>query len=94
MAIEFDKSKGFGWSPISWSEYVAWQKQDKRTVTKINKLVNDILRNGLIVGEGQPERLKYVEKQWSRRIDKYNRLVYTVKDKQLFIVSCKGHYDD
>lgn len=29
-----------------------------------------------------------------RRIDKVNRLVYYMKDGAVYIVSCRGHYDD
>ena len=31
---------------------------------------------------------------WSRRIDDTNRIVYYEKDEIIYIVSCKGHYDD
>ncbi|MDR1482294.1 MAG: type II toxin-antitoxin system YoeB family toxin [Synergistaceae bacterium] len=34
-------------------------------------------------------------KGYSRRIDEYNRLVYTGdENRNLRIISCKGHYDD
>lgn len=89
-----DKNKGFGFTQIAWDEYISWQSQDKKTLKKINNLIKDIIRNGLDTGEGQPERLKYMKKMWSRRIDKYNRLVYTVVNGELKIMSCKGHYED
>jgi len=92
--MELDRNKGFSWTQIAWDEYISWQTQDKRTLKKINSLIKDILRNGLEDGEGKPERLKYMSKMWSRRIDKYNRLVYTVIEGQLQIISCKGHYED
>lgn len=31
---------------------------------------------------------------WSRRIDDTNRIVYFEKDEIVYIVSCKGHYDE
>jgi toxin YoeB len=45
-------------------------------------------------GIGKPEVLK-TRKAYSRRIDEYNRLVYTGdENNNLKILSCKGHYDD
>ena len=42
---------------------------------------------------GKPERLKY-RPAWSREIDDKNRLIYDVSENNLYIYSCKGHYDD
>ena len=70
-----------------------WQLQDKKIVKKINELVKDIERNGLSNGIGHPEPLKY-RKAWSRRIDHANRLVYNIDNGNLWIISCKGHYED
>ena len=89
-----DADKGHAFTPIGWDEYLSWQMQDRRTLKKINKLIADTLRNWVENGEGKPERLRYMDLAWSRRIDKYNRLVYTVIDNQLTILSCKGHYED
>ncbi len=83
------------WSDISWEEYLYWQSQDKKTLKKINSLIKDIERNGVEKGIGMPELLKYKKKMYSRRIDKYNRLVYLMdSNKNLVIISCKGHYED
>lgn len=82
------------WSDRGWEEYLSWQMQDKKTLKKINELVKDIERNGLSVGIGKPEALKY-RNAWSRRIDHANRLVYNIDDNgNLLIISCKGHYDE
>ena len=35
-------------------DYIHWQTQDKKTLTKINKLIADIIRNGN-TGIGHPE---------------------------------------
>ena len=64
-----------------------------KIVKKINELVKDIERNGLSNGIGHPEPLKY-RKAWSRRIDHANRLVYNIDNGNLWIISCKGHYED
>lgn len=81
------------WSDIAWDEYLYWQQTDKKIVAKINDLIKDIERNGLSKGIGHPEPLKY-RKGWSRRIDHGNRLVYNIVDGNLWIASCKGHYED
>ena len=61
-------------------------------IKKINDLISDIQRNGLITGIGNPEPLKHI-KGYSRRIDEANRLIYTSDENQnLRIISCKGHY--
>jgi toxin YoeB len=81
------------WADDAWAEYEYWQKQDKRTLLKINSLLKDIERNGVNRGLGKPERLKHL-KAWSREIDAKNRLTYDILNGQLAIYSCKGHYDD
>ncbi len=81
-------------SPIAWDEYLYWQMQDKKTLKRINQLLKDIQRNPF-KGIGKPEALRYNGNLWSRRIDDKNRLVYTISsDKDIVIISCKGHYED
>jgi toxin YoeB len=76
----------------AFKEYMEWQSEDRKTLKKINDLIIDIQRNGLLKGLGKPEVLKHL-KAYSRRIDDSNRLVYDVDEKQnLRIISCKGHY--
>ena len=81
------------WSDLAWDEYLQWQILDKKTLKKINALVKDIERNGVSEGLGKAEPLRY-RKAWSRRIDHEHRLVYRVEGESLFIISCKGHYQD
>lgn len=81
-------------SPTAWAQYTEWQKTDKSMVKKINDLIQDIQRNGFFTGIGKPEALKG-RKAMSRCITQEHRLVYIGDDKQnLFIIACKGHYDD
>jgi toxin YoeB len=78
----------------AWKEYMDWQTEDKKTLIKINKLIQDIQRNGFTKGIGKPEALKH-RKGYSRRIDDANRLEYDGdSEEKLVILSCKGHYDD
>jgi len=81
-------------SEIAFEQYMAWQGEDRKTLKRINKLINDIQRNGFMKGIGKPEALKG-RKEYSREIDAANRLVYTGDaQRNLVIVSCKGHYEE
>ena len=83
------------WFDEAWDDYVSWQREDKKTLKRINALVKDIERGNGFDGIGKPEPLRgNLSGFWSRRIDDANRLVYRVKDGVLEIVACKGHYDD
>lgn len=78
----------------AFDEYLYWQTQDKKTAKRINALLKDISR-GYFDGIGKPEPLKGdLNGLWSRRIDDVNRLVYCVRDGQIEIYQCKGHYND
>lgn len=79
-------------TPDAWTQYVYWQTQDKKTLKRINQLVQDIQRSPF-EGIGKPEQLSgNLSGFWSRRIDEVNRLVYTVSDERLDIVACRFHY--
>ena len=77
-----------------WKDYVYWRTEDRKTLKKINALLEDIKRNGVLIGTGKPEKLKN-RPEYSRRIDECNRLVYEIDELQnIKIISCKGHYED
>ena len=76
------------------NDYLHWQTQDRKTLKKVNSLLEDIKRNGAMNGIGKPELLKY-RFGYSRRIDDANRLVYDIDELQnIRIISCRGHYED
>lgn len=78
----------------AWEDYLYWQTQDKKTLKRINALLKDIDRN-TFDGIGKPEPLKEdLSRLWSRRIDDKNRVVYYEQNGIIYIVSCRGHYDD
>ena len=80
------------WTDDSWADYLYWQSQDKKTLKRINELIKNIERKGVLNGIGKPEVLKY-RKGFSRRIDETNRLVYAIDENGvLWIISCRGHY--
>lgn len=81
------------WTDTAWDDYMYWYGQDKKTVKRINMLINDIDRDPF-EGIGKPEPLKYnYQGCWSRRIDEVNRLVYQIKDGNIYIISCRYHYE-
>ena len=82
------------WQDDAWEDYLYWQKQDKKTLKKINQLLKDIDRNGY-EGVGKPEPLVGdLSGYWSRRIDEKNRIVYKIENSQIIIVQCGSHYRD
>ncbi|MCR5126809.1 MAG: Txe/YoeB family addiction module toxin [Lachnospiraceae bacterium] len=83
------------WSDDAWADYLYWQTQDKKTLKRINILIKDIERNGVLNGIGEPEALKgNLQGEYSRRINEKDRLVYHQENDRIYIVSCRGHYDD
>ena len=80
-------------SPDAWADYLYWQTEDKKTLKRINRLLQELQRDGVAQGLGKSEILRRV-KGMSRRIDEKNRLVYTIESESLIILSCRGHYED
>ena len=80
------------WHDSAWEDYLYWQTQDKKTLKKINKLLQDIERNGYS-GIGKPEPLKHdLSGFWSVQIDDKNRIVFRIDDGNLEITQCGSHY--
>ena len=85
-------SRLLSWTDEAWDSYVYWQGQDRKTLKRINKLINDVKRSPF-EGIGKPEPLKEnLTGFWSRRINDTNRLVYAVDDHAITIISCRYHY--
>lgn len=81
------------WDPGSWEDYLYWQKTDKKILIRINELIKDTVRSPF-KGIGKPEPLKgNLSGCWSRRINDEHRLVYAIREKRLFILQCRFHYD-
>lgn len=84
----------FTFTANGFKDYLYWQMQDKKTLKKINSLLEDIKRNGALNGIGKPEKLKN-RPEYSRRIYDANRLVYVIDELQnIKIIACRGHYDE
>jgi len=85
-------NRKLAWTEEAWKDYIYWQAQDKKTLTRINKLTNGTMRQPF-EGIGKPEPLKEnLSGFWSRRIDYSNRLVYAADEDYITIISCRYHY--
>ena len=82
------------WHDKAWEDYLSWQNQDKKTLKKINRLLQDIDRNGYKCS-GKPEPLSCnLAGYWSVRIDEKNRIVFRIIDDTIEILQCGTHYGD
>ena len=82
------------WDDEAWDDYLYWQTQDKKTLKRINNILEDIDRNGY-TGVGKPEPLTgNLKGYWSRRIDDCNRSVYRIKGNRIELIQCGTHYRD
>jgi toxin YoeB len=76
----------------SFDEFNQWAIEDKKIYAKIVTLIKDIERDPFS-GLGKPEALKHdLSGLWSRRITQEHRLVYSISEEEVVIISCKFHY--
>lgn len=81
-----------GFTPQGWADYVYWQSADRSVLKRINRLLDDAVRDPT-AGIGKPEPLKYgIAGAWSRRITEEHRLVYQVLDDQIVVLQARYHY--
>lgn len=68
---------------------------NKAVIKKIEALFLELSEHPQ-TGTGKPERLKNLPDMWSRKLDKKNRLLYTICEDivVVYVVSLQGHYDD
>lgn len=79
-------------SDEAWDDYLYWQKQDRKMVERINKLIQEVKRDPFS-GVGKPEPLKHaLAGFWSRRITDEHRMVYRVEGAALQIAQLRYHY--
>jgi toxin YoeB len=85
-------SRLLAWTQEGWDSYIYWQTQDRKTLKRINRLIDATLRDPF-VGIGKPEALKEnLSGFYSRRIDDTHRLVYAVEKEKIVVISCRNHY--
>lgn len=79
-------------APQAWEDYKHWQANDRATLKRVNRLLDDVLRDP-VTGIGKPEPLKYgISGAWSRRITDEHRLVYVVDGDDLILLQARYHY--
>ena len=84
-------------SRTAWEQYLTWQREDAKLLTRINDLLKAIQREPF-AGIGKPEPLRQNLKGfWSRRINGEHRLVYRVvgkdsKTQRIEVIACRFHY--
>jgi len=69
---------------------------NKSVKRKIIKILDE-LQEHPYSGTGKPEALKHeLSGKWSRRINKKDRIIYTVHDQmvEVAVLSAMGHYSD
>jgi toxin YoeB len=75
-----------------WDDYKLWLQADRQILKRINRLIDDALRDPTD-GIGKPEPLKHMlAGTWSRRITDEHRLVYLVDEEDLVILQARFHY--
>ncbi len=79
-------------SEQAWEDYLYWQQTDKKTLKRINALIQDSVRSPF-AGIGKPEPLKHaLAGYWSRRINEADRFVYKAQDDSMLIAQLRYHY--
>ncbi|MDO5671480.1 MAG: Txe/YoeB family addiction module toxin [Actinomycetaceae bacterium] len=80
-------------TPKAWADYTYWLAADRNMLKRINRLIDDALRDP-VSGIGKPEPLRHLlTGAWSRRIDTEHRLVYLVEGQNLIILQARFHYE-
>ena len=79
-------------SDDAWDDYLYWQKNDRKIVVRINKLIQEVRREPFS-GLGKPEPLKHaLSGFWSRRITDEHCMVYRVEADALLLAQLRYHY--
>ena len=77
----------------AFDEFIDWQTTDKKLFNRLSRLLKEIRRTPF-EGTGKPEPLRHeYAGYWSRRLDREHRIIYSVTNEQIYVLSCKGHYD-
>jgi toxin YoeB len=79
-------------TPHGWEDYTHWLAADRAILKRINRLIDDAMRDPF-TGIGKPEQLRHaLAGAWSRRITDEHRLVYLVDGDDLVILQARYHY--
>jgi toxin YoeB len=76
----------------AWEDYLYWQKTDRKTLARINNLIQEIRREPFS-GIGKPEPLRHaLAGYWSRRINDEHRIIYKIEDNSVLLAQLRFHY--
>ncbi|HEX9542608.1 MAG TPA: Txe/YoeB family addiction module toxin [Streptosporangiaceae bacterium] len=79
-------------TPNGWNDYTYWLTADRTILKRINRLIEDVLRDPF-EGIGKPEPLRHaLTGAWSRRISEEHRLVYLVDGEDIVVLQVRYHY--
>lgn len=80
-------------TPNRWSDYTSWLAADRQTLKRINRLIDDALRDP-VAGIGKSEPLRHrLAGAWSRRVTEEHRLVYLLDGDDLIFLQARFHYE-
>jgi len=72
----------------AWEDYKYWERQDSRTLKKINALIDSLLREPGARGIGKTGRLRDNLSGWcSKRIDTRNRMFYRFEGDSVLCIA-------
>lgn len=75
-----------------WADYTYWLAADRRMLARINRLIDDAMRDPT-TGIGKPEPLPHMlSGAWSRRITEEHRLVHVLDGKDFVVLQTRIHY--
>ena len=70
-----------------WENYGTQSEQNK--ITSLLRSIRETPFRGI----GKPEALKYeLTGKWSRRINRKDRIIYSVENETITVYSLRGHY--
>ncbi|GAC1388619.1 MAG: Txe/YoeB family addiction module toxin [Acidimicrobiales bacterium] len=79
-------------TPHGWEDYQHWVQTDRATLERLNRLIEDSLRDPY-AGIGKPEQLRHaLAGSWSRRLTEEHRLVHLFDGDDLVMVQARYHY--
>jgi toxin YoeB len=88
-----DKRVILEWHDEAFADYLHWQKHNKETARRIDRLLADIKQHPF-EGIGKPEPLKHdLQGYWSRHITEKERILYEVVGDIVYVHRCRGHYE-
>jgi toxin YoeB len=79
-------------SPEATTDYEYWKEKNPNMVERIKRLLKDMSEHPF-TGIGKPEKLKYeLAGKWSRRIDTEHRIIYIVRENDVYVLALRYHY--